>query len=144
MSEAQRNELIPSVGWASEAHLVAAYLAHIGDGIDTQNDYLLYGRAPDIIRMDSCGKLHTIEAKLKNWKQAIRQCMTHIYIADYAWILIPNPKREWVSDFEFGLIDANTFEIVVPAKEARFTKFAPKREKYISRYWPNAEMRNGA
>lgn len=123
--------------WPTEAALVDAYLAHIGDGIDTQNDYLLYGRAPDIIRMDTDGNLHTIEAKLTNWRQAIRQCMTHIYIADFAWILIPDPKPEWVSDFEFGLIDADTFEIVVPATRADFDKFAPHRHRYVARYWPD-------
>ena len=122
--------------WKTEADLVAAYLAHISDGIDTQNDYLLYGRAPDIIRMDADGKLHTIEAKLRNRRQAIRQCMTHIYIADFAWILIPRPKSEWVADCEFGLIDAETFEVVVPAREAAFEKFGPKRDRYIARYWP--------
>jgi hypothetical protein len=125
--------------WASEAEQVAAFLkTRSASSRDTQNDYLFMGRAPDVIELID-GNLHSFEMKLRNWKQAVTQARDHQLIADYAWIVIPKPKAEWVEGTGIGLIDGESFEVVVDA--ARQTPLAcAKRDQLITRYWPNAAL----
>lgn len=140
MSE-ERTKLIPSAGWASEAAQVSAFLLTLGENArDTQNDYLFLGRAPDVINLIE-GKLHSYEAKLRNWKKAVEQARDHQLIVDFAWIVIPRPKKEWVEGTGIGLIDGQTFEVVVQA-EPQKPIAVPQREKLIFRYWPNAKSRD--
>jgi len=127
-----------SVSWNRESELVEAYISHNGDAIDTQNEYLFMGRAPDCIYMRD-GKLHTVEAKLTNWKQAIKQARDHRLIADFAWILIPRPKPEWVKGTGIGLIDAGTFAVVVDAVQSDKVWPIP-RQRINQRYFPNREL----
>lgn len=118
-----------------------AYLSAEKDVLDTRNDYVFMGRAPDCIRFVG-GKLHTIEAKLKNWKQAIKQAKDHQLLADFAWILIPNPKLKWIEESEengIGLIDGYSFKRVsYPAQST--VVWDPGRQKILDRYYKEAAL----
>ena len=126
-------ENIPD-SWETEDHLVDAFLRIRSPNIrDTRNEYLVLGRAPDALEL-VCGELHSFEAKLKNWKKAVEQARDHQLVVDFAWILIPKAKPEWVRDTGIGLIDAGTFEILVwPEKASPLC--LQKKESLIQRYW---------
>lgn len=131
----KRAEPAPGSGWPSEARQVEAFLRTRSENVrDTQDDYLFLGRAPDAIELIG-PDLHSFEAKLKNWRKAVEQARDHQLVADYAWIVIPRPRPEWVAGTRIGLIDGDTFEVVVEA--SRVKPLAPAhRKRILARYWP--------
>ena len=50
-------------------------------------------RCIDMVLVDDFNNLITIEFKLKNWQQAIKQAKDHSLGADMAYICLPKPNR---------------------------------------------------
>jgi len=140
-------------GWANEAQMVSAtvvWLQSLGiDACDASDAFLAMGRAPDVAAM--CGdELWTIECKLRNWKQALRQAKDHQIVADKVFVMMP--KEPPMADFNeagIGIIIATPQNFVrkTEAKKSQIT-WQPARERYLSGLrqhlnWPNADIRHG-
>ena len=133
--------------WESEDELVQAAIQWLKSegfctALDTSNNYLALGRAPDISFLDKNGNLCLVEAKLKNQKQAFKQSYDHLLVADFCYVLFPkNINQEMFVEHNIGIIKGekdNGFKILAEAKPSKWT-FEHAKQDYIKRYWPECK-----
>lgn len=132
-----------TAGWANEAAMVTAaveWLRSLGlDAVDASNDYVAMGRAPDIAARSVDGKIWTVEAKMRDWRRALRQSRDHRIVSDFAYVLFPRdiPHEPFV-ELGIGIMRwtaARGFERLVDARQSEC--WEPARAAYAAFFWPN-------
>jgi hypothetical protein len=78
---------------------IAIKKQHENAGIEVS----VLNRCIDIAYFDNNKELITIEIKLKNWKQAIKQATDHQLYADRSYICLPKPHRKMSEDLRYSL-----------------------------------------
>ncbi|MHA1660237.1 MAG: hypothetical protein ACTSUT_14090 [Promethearchaeota archaeon] len=70
-------------------------------------EFPLYNRCIDAVLLKN-GIIYTIEFKINDWHRAIKQIRTHMLIADFAYLCMPNKNfpvelRELLKNYGIGL-----------------------------------------
>jgi len=82
-------------------------------------------------------KLVSIEVKISNWKKALQQAYTNLYVADYSYVAlwhktIPNVDTSLFENLGIGILEVNGFcEKRITAKKSKLV--IPKRRRYAKK-----------
>lgn len=100
----------------------------------------LMNRCADVVYVDDSNEIISLEIKLKNWKQAIKQAKDHSLVVDRSYICMPsnqNYKKNIefnlkLREFNIGLLffdtKKNNFEVVHTPSKSVFN-WKPSRKK---------------
>lgn len=107
-------------------------------GFQTIKEVPNLGQSVDIVARKG-NKLILIETKLHNWRKALNQASSHLFVADYVYIVLP--KKLFSSELyetavQLGIgvieVDANNLLWCTAVKAARNKKiWLPQREQFL-------------
>lgn len=84
-------------------------------------------------------RMHAIELKVYDWKGAVRQAYSNLYVADYSYVGLwhetaARVDREAFKRSGIGLLEVNTRECRLAVRPKRSTRVIPERQAYVRRH----------
>jgi hypothetical protein len=109
-----------------------------------ETEVAVLNRCIDLVYKNNSDELVTIEIKLKDWKQALRQATDHQLYADKSYICLPRPQKKISEELLLALHDSGIgliwFEVSTGRrKEVSVEEYVSARKTNAN--WPVARKR---
>ena len=118
--------MAPSRIFATEKSLYSRVIDHFGRRQVLASEVPFEGKRIDLVFVDRNGVTNSVEAKLKDWRGALRQATTNRLACDYSYVAIPRYRASRV-DLEMfkrrgvGLIVVDGYaEVAIRARRSEF------------------------
>jgi len=129
---------------AEQVNIIVKYYESLGYDVTTEvpnmNQYV------DIVAIKD-GLMTCIEAKLRDWKRAVKQCEPHVFVSDYIYIVIGTKivstgLIESAKEKGYGVIHCSMWDgkIKMVLESIKHTKYwLPQREVFLKGFYESKE-----
>jgi thioredoxin reductase len=110
-------------------------------GYDVTTEVPNFGQYVDIVAIKD-GLIICIEAKLRAWKIALKQCEAHKFVSDYIYIAmgtktiqkkcISEANKKGVGIIQCAMCDGKVIEVLKPEKNIEY--WMPQRQVFLKKF----------